>query len=156
MPNAPAARNPQSVPPGAAVCPFHAHLAQWELFVVQAGIGTVRAGFYNPTDMVVGALMFLLYNRDHRKTFQLMRHSGAIPMILISLDGLPIRLLGFGVIAHGTFCVRDLRVHPHNHTIVTHLTEYPEPFLKVSLSMVEATLSARSYSHPQMEKARVK
>ena len=32
------------VPPGAAVCPFHSHLAQWELFVVQAGTGTVRAG----------------------------------------------------------------------------------------------------------------
>jgi uncharacterized cupin superfamily protein len=32
------------VPPGAAVCPFHSHLAQWELFVVQAGEGTVRAG----------------------------------------------------------------------------------------------------------------
>ena len=32
------------LPPGAAVCPFHAHLAQWELFVVLAGNGTVRAG----------------------------------------------------------------------------------------------------------------
>lgn len=32
------------IPPGAAVCPFHAHLAQWEMFVVQAGAGTVRAG----------------------------------------------------------------------------------------------------------------
>jgi len=32
------------VPPGAAICPFHHHLAQWELFVVQAGRGLVRAG----------------------------------------------------------------------------------------------------------------
>jgi uncharacterized cupin superfamily protein len=32
------------IPPGAAVCPFHSHLAQWELFVVQSGSGTVRAG----------------------------------------------------------------------------------------------------------------
>ena len=32
------------LPPGAAVCPFHSHLAQWELFVVQAGTGTVRTG----------------------------------------------------------------------------------------------------------------
>jgi uncharacterized cupin superfamily protein len=32
------------IPPGAAICPFHAHLAQWELFVVRAGTGTVRAG----------------------------------------------------------------------------------------------------------------
>lgn len=32
------------LPPGAAVCPFHSHLAQWEMFVVQSGAGTVRAG----------------------------------------------------------------------------------------------------------------
>lgn len=32
------------VPPGAAVCPFHAHLAQWELYVVHSGSGSVRAG----------------------------------------------------------------------------------------------------------------
>ena len=32
------------IPPGAAVCPFHSHLAQWEMFVVQSGAGTVRAG----------------------------------------------------------------------------------------------------------------
>src|SRR5580765_7600112 len=32
------------IPPGAAVCPFHSHLAQWEMFVVHAGSGTVRAG----------------------------------------------------------------------------------------------------------------
>ncbi|MEY2878016.1 MAG: hypothetical protein RLZZ15_396 [Verrucomicrobiota bacterium] len=30
------------LPPGAAVCPFHSHFAQWELFVVLAGVGTVR------------------------------------------------------------------------------------------------------------------
>lgn len=32
------------IPAGAAVCPFHAHLAQWELFVVQSGVGTIRVG----------------------------------------------------------------------------------------------------------------
>ena len=32
------------IPPGAAVCPFHSHLGQWEMFVVQSGAGTVRAG----------------------------------------------------------------------------------------------------------------
>ena len=48
------------VPPGAAVCPFHSHFAQVELFVVRAGSGTVRTGdgnhpvktgdvFYHPT-----------------------------------------------------------------------------------------------------------
>lgn len=30
------------VPPGAAVCPLHAHIVQWELFVVRRGTGTVR------------------------------------------------------------------------------------------------------------------
>lgn len=32
------------IPPGAAVCPFHSHLGQWEMFVVQSGTGTVRTG----------------------------------------------------------------------------------------------------------------
>lgn len=32
------------IPPGAAVCPFHAHMAQWEMFLVQSGAGTVRTG----------------------------------------------------------------------------------------------------------------
>lgn len=32
------------LPAGAAVCPCHAHLAQWELFLVLAGAGRVRAG----------------------------------------------------------------------------------------------------------------
>jgi len=30
------------IPPGAAVCPLHAHIVQWELFVVRHGTGTVR------------------------------------------------------------------------------------------------------------------
>jgi uncharacterized cupin superfamily protein len=32
------------VPPGAAICPFHSHLAQWELYVIRTGAGTARAG----------------------------------------------------------------------------------------------------------------
>ncbi len=32
------------IPPGCAVCPHHAHLAQWELYLVRRGRGTVRAG----------------------------------------------------------------------------------------------------------------
>ncbi|MDQ5980786.1 MAG: hypothetical protein QG602_3764 [Verrucomicrobiota bacterium] len=32
------------IPPGKAVCPFHVHFAQWELFVVRSGHGTVRVG----------------------------------------------------------------------------------------------------------------
>ena len=30
------------LPPGASVCPFHLHLAQWKMFVVMSGTGTVR------------------------------------------------------------------------------------------------------------------
>jgi len=30
------------IPSGASVCPYHLHLAQWELFVVRAGHGRVR------------------------------------------------------------------------------------------------------------------
>ncbi len=32
----------RNVPPGAAICPLHAHAVQWELFVVIAGTATVR------------------------------------------------------------------------------------------------------------------
>ncbi len=32
------------VPAGAAICPFHRHVAQWELFFILAGTATVRAG----------------------------------------------------------------------------------------------------------------
>jgi len=32
------------IPPGKSVCPFHVHFAQWEMFLVRAGTGTVRAG----------------------------------------------------------------------------------------------------------------
>jgi uncharacterized cupin superfamily protein len=32
------------VMPGAAICPFHSHTSQWELFVILSGTGTVRAG----------------------------------------------------------------------------------------------------------------
>jgi len=30
------------IPPGAARCPYHAHSAEWELYVVIAGVGKVR------------------------------------------------------------------------------------------------------------------
>lgn len=32
------------VPAGAAICPFHSHAAQWELFVILRGAGLVRSG----------------------------------------------------------------------------------------------------------------
>ncbi|MCX6955266.1 MAG: cupin domain-containing protein [Verrucomicrobia bacterium] len=45
------------IPPGAAICPFHSHLAQWEIFVVQSGNGTVRAG--SETHMVKTGEVFV-------------------------------------------------------------------------------------------------
>jgi uncharacterized cupin superfamily protein len=32
------------IPAGAAVCPHHAHLAQWELFLIRRGAGMIRVG----------------------------------------------------------------------------------------------------------------
>jgi len=32
-----------SLPPGKAVCPFHSHAAQWEMYVVISGTGRVRS-----------------------------------------------------------------------------------------------------------------
>jgi uncharacterized cupin superfamily protein len=32
------------VPPGATHCPFHSHAAEWECYLILAGIGTVRHG----------------------------------------------------------------------------------------------------------------
>ena len=32
------------LPPGAVACPHHAHEAQWEMFVILSGTGTVRLG----------------------------------------------------------------------------------------------------------------
>ncbi|MEO0054773.1 MAG: hypothetical protein RLZZ50_720 [Verrucomicrobiota bacterium] len=42
------------VPPGASVCPLHAHTAQWELFVILAGTATVRAGDDTKTKVSAG------------------------------------------------------------------------------------------------------
>src|SRR5687767_7773822 len=32
------------VPAGAAICPFHSHVAQWEFFLILSGTATIRAG----------------------------------------------------------------------------------------------------------------
>lgn len=42
------------VPPGATVCPLHAHSGQWELFVVTAGAATVRTGDGKKTKVRAG------------------------------------------------------------------------------------------------------
>lgn len=45
------------IPPGASICPFHSHLAQWELFVIKSGRGTVRAG--SETHVVTQGAVFV-------------------------------------------------------------------------------------------------
>lgn len=45
------------VPPGAAVCPQHAHTLQWEMFVIIAGTATVRVS--DETFVVGGGHVFL-------------------------------------------------------------------------------------------------
>lgn len=53
------------IPPGAAVCPHHAHLAQWELFVIRRGTGTVRVGDER-RDVRVGDCFLHLPNEAHQ------------------------------------------------------------------------------------------
>jgi uncharacterized cupin superfamily protein len=53
------------ISPGAAVCPHHAHLAQWELFVVRRGSGTVRVG-EERRDVRVGDCFLHLPNEAHQ------------------------------------------------------------------------------------------
>lgn len=55
------------VPPGAAICPFHSHLAQWEYFLVQAGSGTVRTG-PETSDVRVGDVFFHAPGTPHQLT----------------------------------------------------------------------------------------
>lgn len=45
------------IPPGAAVCPFHLHAGQWELFIVLAGSGTVRT-IEARTEVKLGEVFF--------------------------------------------------------------------------------------------------
>ena len=69
------------VPPGAAVCPFHSHLAQWEMFVVQSGTGVVRAG--DTTHAVTSGDVFIHPpNEPHQLT-----NSGTVDLeVLIIAD----------------------------------------------------------------------
>jgi uncharacterized cupin superfamily protein len=43
------------VPPGASVCPLHAHTQQFELFIVLAGTATVRTARLAPSDVATSA-----------------------------------------------------------------------------------------------------
>jgi len=73
------------VPPGAAVCPYHLHLTQWELFVVLAGTGTVRTAEAR-TEVTTGEVFFHPPGSPH----QLVNTSGADFEILIIADNPPI------------------------------------------------------------------
>src|SRR4051812_36753162 len=73
------------IPPGAAVCPFHSHLAQSELYVVRTGNGTVRAG--NETHAVkTGDVFFHPPGEPH----QLINSSQTDLEVLIVADNPPL------------------------------------------------------------------
>lgn len=55
------------LPPGAAVCPYHLHLAQWEFFLVLAGAGTVRTA-EGHTDVATGDVFFQPPGTAHQLT----------------------------------------------------------------------------------------
>lgn len=73
------------IPPGASVCPFHSHLAQWELFVVEAGAGTVRAG--NETRAIQTGDVFL---HPPGEPHQLINSGTADLEVLIIADNPPL------------------------------------------------------------------
>ena len=55
------------LPPGAAVCPFHSHLAQSEMFVVLSGTGTVRTSEAR-TEVKPGEVFFHPPGAPHQLT----------------------------------------------------------------------------------------
>jgi uncharacterized cupin superfamily protein len=73
------------IPPGASVCPFHLHLAQWELFVVLAGAGTVRTT-EGLTPIRTGEVFFHPPGAPHQLT-----NSGSADLeVLILTDNPPV------------------------------------------------------------------
>jgi uncharacterized cupin superfamily protein len=72
------------LPPGAAVCPFHLHLAQWEMFVVLGGSGTVRTSEAR-TAVKTGEVFFHPPGAPHQLT-----NTGATDLeVLIIADNPP-------------------------------------------------------------------
>jgi uncharacterized cupin superfamily protein len=73
------------IPPGAAVCPFHLHFGQWELFVVHSGVGTVRTseGF---TEVKTGEVFFHPPGTPH----QLLNRGSVDLEVLIITDNPPV------------------------------------------------------------------
>ena len=73
------------LPPGAAVCPFHSHLAQWEMFVVLQGGGTVRTSDAR-TDVGAGDVFIHPPDEAH----QLINPSASDFEVLIIADNPPL------------------------------------------------------------------
>lgn len=71
----------RKVPAGASICPFHSHVAQWELFVVLAGTATIRAGGETHT-ATVGECFVHPPGEPH----QLLNHTDADLEVLIIAD----------------------------------------------------------------------
>jgi uncharacterized cupin superfamily protein len=53
------------LPPGAARCPYHAHSAQWELYVVISGAGKMRHG-EGAVQMSAGDVFLFAPNEPHQ------------------------------------------------------------------------------------------
>jgi len=53
------------LPPGATNCPFHAHAAQWELYLVLSGSGELRAG-NSVTPVTAGDTFVCLAGEPHQ------------------------------------------------------------------------------------------
>ena len=73
------------IPPGAAVCPYHLHLGQRELFVVRSGSGTVRTS-EGRTEVKTGDVFFHPPGAAHQ-----LINSGAVDLeVLIVADNPPV------------------------------------------------------------------
>ncbi|MBI5769230.1 MAG: cupin domain-containing protein [Verrucomicrobia bacterium] len=72
------------LPPGASVCPYHLHLAQWEMFVVLAGAGSVRTPD-GRTPITTGEVFFHPPGAAHQLT-----NTGSVDLeVLIIADNPP-------------------------------------------------------------------
>lgn len=74
------------VPPGAAVCPFHAHLGQWEQYVILSGTATLRVGEEN----AIAAPAGMAFVHPPGEPHQLRNNSGGDLEVLIVADNPPL------------------------------------------------------------------
>ena len=55
------------IPPGQSLCPYHAHSAQWELYLVVSGVGTIRDQT-GDTEVAAGDAFVFRPNEAHQLT----------------------------------------------------------------------------------------